>query len=399
MRGFLVMGKAEISIQYPNLIKEPKLTSGNVFFNKDELRCLSIIKRQKARPGAITIPRRDVLCNGGLEAEIKELERSGLWEVRVHQPHRGTDPKGGNVVLYPTQLTTDLGGKVSQIRPGALDPILDLMSEIKAIEGVTVLPNASSKAKLNGVAVKLDERRAGWWNELAKLKMSYGRGLSVFELGMSFEEFCNKLQDFLNITYGFGKTVNGLKYVQFLIDDEGNPYMAIAAGPTHHEKRTISENLSNMRNLQRAIEFIEIINRITLQGRMDVAKSLGKMFGTGKVNLCTDSRYIDLNLENATVTSGGAMSSHNSARPFALGIGGILLHEASENDVLVPIGSGSRYPIDSERIELPQGIARKNLEVKNVSDDHVEVVKQLTNGLVVTTTLEAVGIGFNSSWS
>lgn len=394
------MGKAEASIQHPNLIKEPKLTSGNVSFNKDELRCLSIIKRQKARPGAITIPRRDVLSNEGFEAEIKELERSGLWEVRVHQPHRGTDPKGGNVVLYPTQLTTDLGGKVSQIRPGALDPILDLLPTIKTIESVRVLPNASAQArKLNGVVVKFDERKKGWWNELAELKMSYGRGLSVFELGMSFDEFCNKLQDFLNITYGFGKTVNGLKYVQFLIDDEGNPFMAIAAGPTYHEKKTISENLSNMCDLQRAIEFIEIINRITLQGRMDVAKSLGKMFGTGKVNLCTDSRYIDLNLENATVTSGGAMSSHNSARPFALGIGGILLHKTSENDDLVPIGSGSKYPIDSERIELPQGIARKNLEVKNVSDDHVEVVKQLTNGLAVTTTLEAVGIGFNSSWS
>src|SRR3989338_7652832 len=244
------MGKAEKTITSHELLRQPPLSRSNVSFAKDELSYLSFVRRQKARPGAISIPRRQVLCEGTLKEEIERLVQSGMSEVKIHQQHKGGDPKGGNIVLYPTKLATNLDEKVSQIRLGALDPVLDLMPTTTTIESVTVLPNASSRAKLNGVAVKFDERQKRWWSELAKLKMSYGRGLSVFALGMSFDEFCNRLQDLLNITYGFGRITDGLKYVQFLMDDSGGSYMAIAAGPTHNEKESISGSLFAIQDLK-----------------------------------------------------------------------------------------------------------------------------------------------------
>jgi len=395
------MGRAENTTTSHDLLRQPTLSSSNVSFGKDELSYLSFVRRQKARPGAISMPRRDVLCNKGLKEEIDELIQSGLWEVRTHQPHRGVDPKGGNIVLYPTHLATDLCGKISQIRPGALDPILDLMPTATTIKSVTVLPNASSRAnKLNGVAVKFNEKQERWWSELAKLKMSYGRGLSVFALGISFDEFCNRLQDLLNITYGFGRITDGLKYVQFLMDDSGGSYMAIAAGPTHNEKESISGSLFAIQDLKEAVGLVEIINKISSERRLDIARSLAHMFGVGEVELFTDSRYIDLDAERAVVTSGGAMSSHHNTKPFALGLGGVLLCKASDADHLVPIGSGPNYPLgEGQMIELPTGVSRNNLTVKDASPSHIDVVRKLTSGLEVIVNLQVVGIGYNAGWA
>src|SRR3989338_6765503 len=163
------------------------------------------------------------------------------------------------------------------------------------------------------------------------------------------------------------------------MDNSGGSYMAIAAGPTHNEKENISQSLSTIQDLKGAVGLVEIINNISSQRRLDIAMSLARMFGVGEVELFTDSRYIDLDAEKAVVTSGGAMSSHNNTKPFALGLGGVLLCKASDADRLVPIGSGQSYPLDEDQIiELPTGVSRNNLTVKDASPSHIDVVRKLT---------------------
>lgn len=408
MRGFLVMSRSEIAKILRGNSRRSEIRSRQPFpvmnatggvknyFTRGELYLPSVYdKYGRGGVGAkIQISNLELRHNLNLREQLNELESSGLITLKVHNVG-GV----GSTIVCPTEEGVMSASYVSQIPVEALRPVLDLIRTNSAVTGLTFLPNSTPSGKLNGVAIDFDTKVKKWWTELEKLRISYGRGLSVFSLPLSFDEFCERITDFLNITHGAGQLVDGLKYVQFLIDDSGGVFMAIAAGLTRKEKENLPGYLSKSQSIGELTELIRQANETTSMRRIDIAKGLTQMFGLENIgDLLADTTYIGLNTARALGTSGAVVDSYNGIAPYAIGIGEIVLRTSKEEEGIIPIGTGARYLCDTSQIELPTGISRDVLEKQGATSANIEVIDRLTSGFDVVKVLRVVGIGYNRSW-
>ena len=409
MRGFLVMSRSELAKimrgnsrrseihpRQPSPV-ESATKEAKKYFARKELYLSSIYGKYGKEGGAgtkIQISNSELRHNLNLREQLNELESSGLITLKVHNVG-GV----GNTIVYPTKEGIINASDANQIPAEALRPVLDLIRTNSTVAGLTFLPNSTPSGKLNGVAIDFDTKVRKWWTELEKLKISYGRGLSIFSLPISFDEFCARLTDFLYITHGAGQFMDGLKYVQFLMDDSGGAYMAVVAGLTQNEKESLPGHLSKSQSIGEVIELIKRANETTSKRRIDIVKSLSHMFGIrDSADLLADTTYIGLDPAHALGASGAAMNSYNGMAPYAMGIGEIVLRKSKEEEGIIPIGTCARYLCDSSQIELPAGISRDILEKSSVTPDQLEVINRLTSGFDVVKILKVVGIGYNSSW-
>lgn len=342
----------------------------------------------------IQISNSELRNNQSLRGQLNELESSGLITLKVHNVG-GV----GNTIVCPTEEGVMSASYANQIPIEALRPVLDLIRTNSTVMGLTFLPNSTPSGKLNGVAIDFNIQEKKWWTELERLKISHGRGLSVFSLPISFNELCDRLTDFLNITHGVGQLIDGLKYVQFLIDNSGGVFMAIAAGLTRKEKESLPGYLSKSKSISEVTELIKRANETTSKRRIDIAKGLTQMFGLGNIgDLLADTTYIGLNPARALGTSGAVVDTYNGIAPYAVGVGEIVLRTSKEEEGIIPIGTGARYLCDTSQIELPTGISRDVLEKQGAISAKLEVIDRLTSGFDVVKILKVVGIGYNSSW-
>lgn len=337
-----------------------------------------------------------------LAEEVSRLKAAGKISVDWRSPY----PHSGNVVIRADDTALE---KAQLFEPGALTPVLKLAKRI-SIKSVDLMMNASPNGnKLNGASVGIDPSPdKKWWRELAEVKMAFGRGLSVFPLSVSPDEFKYKLHNWLNVTNimcqegkmsksAWGQLIEGLKYVQYLEDDAGNPYMAVVAGLNKEDALYVSDYLKKATKSSEVIGLFDSINDRTSFQRLRIAQELSRALGCTVTDTYADSSYINLDPKNAILVSGGVYEPNNGIKPFATGIEGIILHNVNSGDILHPVGTGAGFPLHG-LIQLPTGIDIYNLGIADVSDAKIEEVNRLMSQINTELSLRTVGIGYNVDW-
>jgi len=346
--------------------------------------------------GALSFPRSKII-GFPIESLIRVLQDLGRAKVVERIPKNPYGSRAGNVIVYPSDdesvMTTMKRINFSIIR----QLVMFYLMHADAIESTQILPNTSTSG-LKGLAIKLSPRTKERWQTVSDLQWSFGRGLMIAALPENLDVYAviDCMDEYLRIAFELGQLSNGaIKYIQFLHDQNDKAYIALASGISLKERIYFNNRLSTLRGNREATDLIKNTSTAASIRRIASMRELSTKLGL-RVELVTDSIYIDMDQEREVVVSGGLMTTTNGLAPFTLSNQGIIIHRPNQEGI-VPIGT-KLVKSTGFKPAVPAGVKPHFLEdltgKLTLSDS-----ESLFNGLRMVEELKVLALGYHDAWA
>lgn len=276
------------------------------------------------------------------EKLINPLIDAGRAKV-VDRPGKGYHPSAGNAVVY---LSADESVQESLrgISPDILRHTTNFFfGNADMINGMHIFPNTSPNA-LKGVSIDIRRDRLTG-PTISKLNWSMGRGTRLIALPSYFDA-----ETFIETEESLGEyarqigigTAGAVKSIKFYYDEHTyRVYLALAAGPTDHQKNLIRQQ---MRNVDKPVDLKQIrrmASRIGIKARDILADALLNFFPWKEdAEVVLDEPYIDIDSDNDVITafSGGMKGSNNGIGTYTVGLSDMLMYD-TRGKTIVPLGT------------------------------------------------------------
>ncbi len=307
--------------------------------------------------GNISIPRSKIIHDHETGGLIRALQELGRVIVVEKIPRVLGSQASGSTVVYFNDNDYSAGTVVRLINAGLLAPLLNFFRHHpSSITGAEIFPNISPHG-IKGLALTLSEDQKNWSGLFSQLNWSLGRGLQIAALRIDPMAFIENSQDILLQVYRAAATgvFGGIKYVQFLSDQQGAQlYVAVAAGPTSEEKTAIGQRLTNSRPSDRD-STLGRIRSFYSDKRAEIMAKIAEILGADPAGIeqLTDLPYIDGDINNGLLVSGGTLGPNNGLSAFFHGGRYNIFPPAEATVMPMPIGTrifGDYNP------QLPSGL-------------------------------------------
>lgn len=321
-------------------IYQPSL---GILLDRNDLNQLDLLKRfgtadQFADPKrTICLPRHQVTDD--LSQLLSSLEGAGRIKVKHQITGRSYTPQqSGNVVIRPGVEDATVLETFKDVELSALRPLLGFQeAHPNLLESAILFPNLSKKG-LKGAVLQLDTRQKGWWRALAEYSWPFSRGLITVVLPTGAEEFIERSDAILPRVAAIGRANSGtIKYLRFFyIEGDERVFMAIAAGPSHSERRTISNELAKTHRPKRVSDLMESVAQTCSDRRQGLVTLITDGLGlNGPVEEVSNVPFVMLDVDRGQAVSGG-VGPGSDLLPFTLS-NGMIIHRDATDDIR-PLG-------------------------------------------------------------